>query len=130
MIAAERDVIRRTLTSAADLLTVRRLAFFLSVERISVRIAEIPAPASQRAQRRLDRLQSGCGCIAAVIGLPTGVGFGLWMDAAVYVVCMYGLGAAAFAKFATIAGSYLAYRLYLARLCRYIDTSAGHAVVQ
>jgi hypothetical protein len=106
------------------------LSFFLSAERVAIRVARTSTPALQSAQRRLDRLQSVCGCIPAVIALPIGIGVGWWMGAPVYVVCMYGIGAAAFAKFATIAGSYFAYRIYLARLCRRLDTASGQALVQ
>jgi uncharacterized membrane protein len=128
--AAKRGDIRRALTCTADLRAVRSLSFFLSTERIGVHTGDTPMPAARSAERWLDRLQSVCGCIPAIIGLSIGAGIGWWLNASVYAICTYGVGAAVAAKIATIAGAYFIYRIYLARLCRRLGVVRDQTVVQ
>jgi hypothetical protein len=128
--AAKRSVNRRELTSTADLRAVRSLSFFLSTERIGVRTGDAPMHASRSSERWLDRLQSVCGCIPAVIGLSITGGLAWWLNVPIYVICAYGIGAAVAAKIATIAGAYFIYRIYLARLSRRLGIVRGQTVVQ
>src|SRR4029077_18286864 len=96
----------------------RRLPFFWWGGVSAVRLAEISPSERSAAERRLDRLQSACGCFAAAPALLVGMGVGWWSGASIVAACAYGVGAAITVKVATIAVSYFIYRGYITMLCR------------